>query len=150
MAPIDQAAFQGLVAASPFVAKYGATIDRESAHERITGRLATARAAAAEAAMRDKLEPTTAGGLNTMTPAQQQREIAAPGPGDGSGSKGRRTRARSTGSGGARSREGSPAERRQRDPDRRPGRVTSRLGQDIIRGVFGTIFGGGREPLTRR
>src|SRR5687768_8698853 len=50
MAPIEPAAFQGQVAASPFVAKYGATIDRESAHERITGRIATARAAAAEAA----------------------------------------------------------------------------------------------------
>ena len=59
--------------------KYATAIDRESAHEIITGRIAAARATAAQAAadqaMRAGVPPTTAGGLNTMTPAQQQREI---------------------------------------------------------------------------
>ena len=75
MAPIDAVQFQGRIATSPFQAKYGATVDRDSAHERITARLAAARTAAAEAAMRDGVQPTTAGGLNQMTPAQQRREI---------------------------------------------------------------------------
>ena len=76
MAPVDQATFQGLVAGSPLNAKYGTTVDRDSAHERITARLAAARQAAVEAATRAGLDPTTAGGLNGMTPAQQAREIA--------------------------------------------------------------------------
>ena len=144
MAPIDQAAFQGHVAASPFVAKYGATIDRESAHERITGRLATARAAAAEAAMRDKLEPTTSDGLNTMTPAEQQREIKR----QARAMEAARKAAERERAAQARA-EREAAKARQRSLDnaiRTGGRVvTSKLGQDIIRGVFGTIFGGGRS-----
>src|SRR6476660_4832834 len=76
MAPIPDADFRARIAASPYQAKYGATIDRDSAYERITARIAAARAASAEAAMRAGVEPTTAGGLNTMTPAPQQREIA--------------------------------------------------------------------------
>ena len=76
MAPIDQTTFQGMVAASPFNAKYGTTVDRDSAYERITARLAAARQAAVEAATGQGLDPTTAGGLNQMTPAQQQRELA--------------------------------------------------------------------------
>ena len=143
MAPIEPAAFQGQIAASPFVAKYGATIDRESAHERITGRLASARAAAAEAAVRDRLEPTTADGLNTMTPAQQKREIAR----QARAMEAARKAAERERAAQARA-EREAARARQRSVDnaiRTGGRVvTSRLGQDIIRGVFGTIFGGGR------
>ena len=59
MAPIDEVQFRGRIAASPLQAKYGATVDRDSAHERITARLAAARAAAAEAAMRAGVAPTT-------------------------------------------------------------------------------------------
>ena len=40
MAPIDQTTFQGMVAASPLNTKYGMPIDRDSAYERITARLA--------------------------------------------------------------------------------------------------------------
>ena len=43
-------AIRGVLATSPFLAKYGTTIDRESAHERITGRIATARAAVSPSA----------------------------------------------------------------------------------------------------
>jgi DNA helicase HerA-like ATPase len=143
MAPIEEAAFRERIAASPFVTKYGATIDRESAHERITGRLATARAAAAEAAVRDRLEPTTADGLNTMTPAQQKREIAR----QARAMEAARKAAERERAAQARA-EREAARARQRSVDnaiRTGGRVvSSRLGQDIIRGVFGTIFGGGR------
>ena len=143
MAPIEEAAFRQRIAASPFVTKYGATIDRESAHERITGRLATARAAAADAAVRDRLEPTTADGLNKMTPAQQKREIAR----QARAMEAARKAAERERTAQARV-EREAAKARQRSVDnaiRTGGRVvSSRLGQDIIRGVFGTIFGGGR------
>ena len=152
MAPVDPATFQNLVAASPLHAKYGTLIDRDSAYERITGKLAAAKAAAAaaaqEAATRAGLDPTTAGGLNQMTPAQQQREIA------------RRQREIDA----AQQRAAREAERQQRadakaaaaaakarqrtidSAIRTGGRVvTSRVGQDLIRGIFGTLFGGGRR-----
>src|SRR3954451_579264 len=74
MAPIDAVQFQGRIATSPFAAKYGATVDRDSAYERITARIAAAKAASAaaagDAAMRAGVDPTTATGMNTMTPAQ--------------------------------------------------------------------------------
>ena len=76
MAPIPPEAFNAALVASPFSSKYGATVDRDSAYEMITARLVAARAAAADAAMREGVDPTTATGMNTMTPAQQQREIA--------------------------------------------------------------------------
>ncbi len=144
MAPIDAGEFHGRIATSPYVAKYGATVDRDSAHERITARLASARAAVADVAMRQQVEPTTADGLNTMTAAQQKREIA------------RQARELATARRAAERQraaqakaERDAARARQRSIDnaiRTGGRVaTSRIGQDIIRGVFGTLFGGGRS-----
>ncbi len=144
MAPIDEVQFRGRVATSPFLAKYGATVDRESAHERITGRLAAARAAAADVAMRQQVEPTTTGGLNAMTPAQQKREVAR----QARELAAVRRAAERERAAQARA-ERDAARARQRSVDnviRTGGRVaTSRIGQDIIRGVFGTIFGGGRS-----
>jgi hypothetical protein len=152
MAPVDAATFQNLVAASQLQAKYGTTIDRDSAHERITARLAAAKqaaaTAAAEAATRAGLEPTTATGLNDMTPAQQQREItrqqreieAAQKRAEREAERQRRAEEKAA---------AAAARARQRSIDsavRTGGRViSSRLGQDIIRGIFGTLFGGGRK-----
>ncbi|MFL5673161.1 MAG: helicase HerA-like domain-containing protein [Chloroflexota bacterium] len=145
MAPIDSVQFQGRIATSPFAAKYGATVDRDSAYERITARIAAAKAAtaaaAADAAMRAGVDPTTATGMNTMTPAQQQREIA------------RQARELAAAQKAA-ERERKAQEKAQRDAARAQQKtidtairtggkvVTSRLGQDVIRGVFGTLFGG--------
>ena len=152
MAPIDADAFQAAVAASPFQGKYGATVDRDSAHERITAKIAAARAAAigaaTEAAARAGLEPTTADGLNDMTPAQAERALA------------RQRRELEA----AQKRAEREAERQRRAEEkaaiaaararqktvetaiRTGGKVmTSRLGQDIVRGIFGTLFGGGRS-----
>ncbi|MFL5669351.1 MAG: helicase HerA-like domain-containing protein [Chloroflexota bacterium] len=145
MAPIDAVQFQGRIATSPFAAKYGATVDRDSAYERITARIAAAKAAtaaaAADAAMRAGVDPTTATGMNTMTPAQQQREIA------------RQARELAAAQKAA-ERERKAQEKAQRDAARAQQKtidtairtggkvVTSRLGQDVIRGVFGTLFGG--------
>jgi DNA helicase HerA-like ATPase len=75
MDPLDDDEFQRRVAASPLQTKYGTTMDRDSAYERITARLVNARAAAAEQAARAQMSPTTNAGLNTMTPGQQRREI---------------------------------------------------------------------------
>src|SRR5207237_1624317 len=50
MAALPDADVQARIAASSFSTKYGRTIDRESAYEMITARLAAAKAAAADAA----------------------------------------------------------------------------------------------------
>jgi DNA helicase HerA-like ATPase len=144
MAPIDEVQFQGRIATSPFRAKYGQAIDRESAHEIIQGRLAAAREAAAQAALRGGVPPTTAGGLNTMTPAQQQREVAR--------------QAREMARAQREAERDRKAQERQARTDARAreravasgvrtaGRVlTSRAGQSILRGVFDTILRGGRR-----
>jgi DNA helicase HerA-like ATPase len=152
MAPIDEVTFRGMIATSPLQAKYGETVDRDSAHERITARLAASRdaaaAAAVEAATRAGLDPTTADGLNDMTPAQQQRELArrqreieaARKRAEREAERQRRAEERAA---------ATAARARQRTLDtaiRTGGKVaTSRLGQSIIRGIFGTLFGGGRR-----
>ena len=152
MAPIDEVQFRGRIAMSPFQAKYGVTVDRDSAHERITARLAAAKQAAnqsaVDAAMRAGVDPTTATGMNTMTPAQQAREIARQQREYEAAQKAavreaeRQRKAEEKAAVTA-------ARQRQKTVDtaiRTGGKVaTSRLGQDIIRGVFGTLFGGGKS-----
>jgi hypothetical protein len=144
MEPLGEAAFQQLVAAGSLAAKYGATVDRDSAYERIHARLRAARAAAGQAAAAQHMPPTTNSGLNTMTPAQQRREIQR---------QAREMRAAEKAAERERKRREAEARRearaRQRSIDnavRTGGRViTSRAGQSILRGVFDTIFGGGRR-----
>ena len=144
MGPIDEVQFRGRIATSPYLAKYGATVDRDSAHELISRRLASARAAAAEAVLRDRVAPTTADGLNTMTPAQQQREIARQARAMAAAQRAAERERKAQAAAVAR------AERaRQKTLEtaiRTGGRVvTSRLGQDLVRGIFGTLFGGGKN-----
>ena len=148
MAPIDEVQFRGRIATSPFQAKYGVTVDRDSAYERITARLAAARQTTVDAAMRAGVNPTTAAGMNTMTPAQQQREMARQ-------QREYETAQRAAAREAERQRKAedraavTEARQRQKTVDtaiRTGGKVvSSRLGQDIIRGVFGTLFGGGRR-----
>ncbi|HET8785263.1 MAG TPA: helicase HerA-like domain-containing protein [Candidatus Limnocylindrales bacterium] len=148
MAPIDQTTFQGMVAGSPLNTKYGTTVDRDSAHERITARLSAARQAAVEAATRQGLDPTTAGGLNGMTPAQQQRELARQQREIEAAQK-RAAREEERQRRAAEKAAAAEARARQKTIDtaiRTGGKVvSSRLGQDVIRGIFGTLFGGGRR-----
>jgi hypothetical protein len=144
MAPIDERQFRGRIAVSPLSTKYGATVDRESAHELITARLAAARAAAAAAARGAAPGTPTDPAAGTMTPAQQRREIE----------RLAREQARAQRD-AERERKAQAAERARAERDRQRsidnairtgGRVvTSRIGQDLLRGVFGTIFGGGRR-----
>jgi DNA helicase HerA-like ATPase len=144
MAALPDADLQARIAASSFSTKYGQTVDRESAYEMITARIASAKAAAAAAAAQAAtaagVPPTAAGGLNTMTPAQQQREVARQAR-EMAAAQRAADRARAAAERQAR------ADARARDRMvttgvRTAGRVvTSRLGQDLIRGVFGTLFG---------
>ena len=151
MAPLPPADLQAKIAASLLATGYATAVDRESAHEIITGRIAAAHAAAAnqasQGAMHDRVSPTTSGGLNTMTPAQQEREIA------------RRSREMAAAEKAAERQRQAEARRqaslervRQADARRRERQVeqairtggkvvTSKAAQDIIRGVFGTLFG---------
>jgi hypothetical protein len=149
MAALDSATFQARVAAGSLGAKYTTRVDRESAHEMITARVqqaqATAATAAAAAASGGGPSAGTVGTPPTggMTPAQYQREIARQ-------AKQARDIARQEREAAAEAkrqrREAATAER-QRDRMvetgvRTAGRViTSRAGQDVIRGVFGVLFG---------
>jgi len=152
MSPVEEVVFRGHIAMSPLFAKYGTTVDRDSAHERITARIAAARqasiAAVQDAAIRAGVDPTTAAGMNSMTPAQVEREIArqqkeieaAQKRAEREAERQRRAEEKAA---------AAEAKARQRSIDsaiRTGGKVvSSRLGQDIIRGVFGTLFGGGKS-----
>ncbi len=141
MSPLDEVQFHGRIAMSPIQAKYGATIDRDSAYERITARLEAAKAASAAAAVQAGVDPTTAAGMPTMTAAQQQREIARQAREIAAAQKAAERKRKAEAKANA-----DAAKARQRSIDnaiRTGGKVaTSRLGQDVIRGVFGTLFGG--------
>ncbi|MEX2011368.1 MAG: helicase HerA-like domain-containing protein [Chloroflexota bacterium] len=144
MAPIDEVQLQGRIATSPFRAKYGQAIDRESAHEIIQGRLAAARELAVQSSIREGVAPTTAGGLNTMTPAHQQREVARQAREmareQREAERLRRAQQREE-QAAARSRERAVA-----TGVRTAGRVlTSRAGQSFLRGLFDTLLRGGRK-----
>jgi hypothetical protein len=152
MAPVEEVVFRGHIAMSPLFAKYGTTVDRDSAHERITAKIAAARDAAIkatqEAAMRAGVDPTTAAGMNSMTPAQldremkrQQKELEAAQKAAAREAE-RQRRAEEKAAAAA-----SKARAKQIDTAIRTGGniVTSRAGQDLIRGIFGTLFGGGKS-----
>jgi hypothetical protein len=148
MAPMPPDQFAAAVAASTFPSKYGATVDRDSAHERITARLAAARQASVDAATRAGMDPTTAGGLNTMTDAQAKREMARQQKAI-EAAQARATREAERQRRADEKAAAAEAKARQKTIDtalRTGGKVaTSRLGQDIIRGVFGVLFGGGKS-----
>jgi hypothetical protein len=148
MAPLSAEEIAAIVAASPFALKYNTTVDPESAHEIITARLTNAKAAAATAAaetqLRDQVSPTTSDGLGTMTAAQQRREIE------------RRAReleaARRAAERERKAQEKQAAalererQRTMRATVNTVGKVIGSRGtQSLIRGVFDTIFGGGKR-----
>jgi hypothetical protein len=133
MERLDDAEFRLRVSQSQLQAKYSTPMDRDSAYERITARLTNARAAAAAQAAREQMSPTTNAGLNTMTPAQQRREVQ------------RQVREAKAAQKAA-EREARAHQRSIDSAIRTGGRViTSRAGQSLLRGVFDTIFGGGRH-----
>ena len=101
-----------------------------------------------DAAIRAGVDPTTAAGMNSMTPAQVERELKRQQKAiDAAQAKAAREAERQR---RAEEKAAQVAARdRQRTIDtaiRAGGKVaSSRLGQDILRGVFGTLFGGGKS-----
>jgi len=144
MAALPDADLQVRIASASLRAKYGQTVDRQSAYEIITARLVAAKQAAADAAAQGALAagvpPTTATGLNTMTPAEQQREVRCQ-------AKEMAAAERAAEKARAAAQRQARADARARDRMvetgvRTAGRVvTSKAGQDLLRGVFGTLFG---------
>ena len=147
MAPLDDVQFHGRIATSPLQARYATALDRESAHEILSAKLAAARSAAQSSVVADRPAATGAASSASaasgggMTAAQRRelerrqreidREIARA---DREAERRRR----------AAEREARAAERaRQRTIDtgiRTAGRVlTSRAGQSILRGIFDTL-----------
>ncbi len=157
MAPLTDPELAQLIAASQLNARYGAAVDRESAHEIITARLAAARQAA-EAAAGAAAGASAAGtGASAGAPATSpyggmtRREYEAQIRREAREAERERNRQirEAERERKAQERERKAAERaRQRSVDsaiRTGGRViTSRAGQSLIRGVFDTIFGGKR------
>jgi len=144
MAPISEEEFSARVAESPLVATYGTPVDPESAYEMITARLQAARAAVEQDAMREQVSPTTNSGLNTMTPAQQRREMQRQArelrEAQKAADRQRREQAK----------EQARIERERQETMQTAIRtggdiLTSRTGQSVLRGIFGTIFGGGKS-----
>ncbi len=124
----------------------GGPRQRARAHHGTASRLPAQRPL--EAATRAGLDPTTAGGLNDMTPAQQARELAR----QQKAIEAAEVRAKREAERQRKADEKAAvaaAKARQKTIDtalRTGGKVaTSRLGQDVIRGVFGVLFGGGKS-----
>jgi uncharacterized protein len=143
MAALADADLQARIATGSLKAKYGQSIDRQSAYEIITGRIAAAKQAAADAATQQAVAaglPAPAPGAAPMTAAQQQREIQRQAK-EMAAQQRAEERARAVAERQAR------ADARARDRMietgvRSAGKVlSSRTGQDLIRGVFGTLFG---------
>ena len=93
--------------------------------------------------MRAGVDPTTATGMNTMTPAQQKREIQRQAREMAAAQKAaeRERKAQDKAA-----KDAARAQQRSIDNAIRTGGrvVTSRVGQDLVRGIFGTLFGGGK------
>ena len=147
MAPLSEQELSQLMAGSQLYAHYATGVDRESAHEIITARLAAAHQAAATAAGVQVPAGGSGQPYGGMTQAQYDREIRRQAT---EAEKARQREMREVErERKAQAREQKAAERdRQRTINtgiRTAGRVvTSRVGQSLIRGVFDTIFGRGR------
>jgi DNA double-strand break repair helicase HerA and related ATPase len=126
MGTLDPADFQARVAAGPLAAKYGQTIDRDSAHEMLGRRLEAARSGVAAA---PAVSPTTAGGLNQMTPSQQEAEIK----------RQRNEAVRQERAQRAAREDAERQERTRRREEERAARQRERIAGQVIRGVFGVL-----------
>lgn len=161
MAALDAAVFRQMVAASPLQPKYGKSIDRQSAHEIITGRIQSARTAAAQAA--EAAAGVSVGGQargadgGPMTAAEHRRVQRAETEAEyrrirmeREAAEAQRRADRQAATDQRRDQREAEAAARRREREitatvRTVGRVaTSRTGQSIIRTIFGTLFGGKR------
>ena len=142
---LDTVRFQGLVASGSLRPKYGTTVDRQSAYEMITARIQAAQAAAAAPAAAPGGVP--GGGVPAATPGQvtmtqaeynrQVRDLArAAAQAQKAADQAQRAQQRAQAQAAA-------AQKREETQILRSGTrlVTSSVGQSLIRGVFGTLFG---------
>jgi hypothetical protein len=144
MAALDPAGQAQLRAGSLLQARYGQRTDPQSAHEILSAKIQAARDAAAAAAGASGAP----GAPGSMTPAQYQREVqrqAREQAQEIARAQREAERRRK-----AAAKEAAQAQRqRERMVEtgvRTAGKVlTSRAGQSLLRGVFGTLFGGGRS-----
>jgi DNA helicase HerA-like ATPase len=152
MAALDPADLQGRIAVSAIYAKYGQTVDPQSAHEIITARIAAAKAAADAAIAAGPggaagAMPTDATATTASSIARQQQEMVRAAR-EQAREEARQQRDAEKARRAAQ-RDAAAAERqRERMMEtgvRTAGRViSSSAGQSLLRGVFGTLFGGGR------
>ena len=142
MAALDPAAFQALVSAATLRAKYGITVDRQSAHEMITARIQSAQQAAAQQA--GQAAPAPGASVQTpMTADQYQREVRRQAQ---EMAREQREADRQARADRREEQQTARAQERQREQIMRTGTriLTSRAGQDVLRTVFGTLFGSKR------
>ena len=141
MSALDPAAFQGLVAAGSLKAKYGTTVDRQSAHEMITARIQSAQQAAAQQA--EQSAPTGEASGQAPTAAQYERDVRRQAE---EMAKEQRQADRQARADARAQQQAARAEERRREQIMRTGTriLTSRAGQDVLRTVFGTLFGSKR------
>jgi hypothetical protein len=137
MAAIPLAEVQSRIAASPLHEKYATPIDRDSAHEIISARIEAAKAAAVGAA-------AGAASGEPLSPAAERKAIEA------RAKELERIRREAERQAKAQAKAEAAAarerERTIREAMKAGSRVaTSRAGQDLLRGVLGTLFGGGRK-----
>ena len=157
MAPMTPQEIAAMVALSPLATRYGEAVDPQSAHEIITARIQAAHAAVAAAAGGGAMTGgVPMGGVpvggapapGAMTQAQYQREIARQVREAAAQQRAadREAAAQARAQRAAQKDAQRAARQREREIStgiNTAGRVlTSRAGQSIIRGVFGTIFGG--------
>ena len=142
MAALDPAAFQALVSAATLRAKYGITVDRQSAHEMITARIQSAQQAAAQQA--GQAAPAPGASVQTpMTADQYQRDVRRQAQ---EMAREQREADRQARADRRAEQQTARAQERQREQIMRTGTriLTSRAGQDVLRTVFGTLFGSKR------
>ncbi|WP_296140395.1 helicase HerA-like domain-containing protein [uncultured Tessaracoccus sp.] len=133
-APADEA--QRLVQASPLLARYGESVDRESAYEILTGRMAAA-AKEAEAAARadeDAAERARVEAEQAKIEAQQRKEYER-----AEKELERQRRADERRYEQQRAREERERERARRERDRTVQRITTTVGRELVRGLFGIL-----------
>ena len=137
MAPMPPELLRHHVQASPLYATYAQVIDRESAHEVLAGRIAAAKAAAGVGA------PVPGGGTPAGASTAEAREIERARRAAEREAERRATAAEREAKAEAKRRASaeSAARRRAEQDARRRGRMLEDLGEDVIRGVFGTLFG---------
>jgi len=158
MAALDPAAVQAAIMASPFRAKYGTTVDRQSAHEIITARIMAARTAAAQAAETAAGIPVGGQPAGAAGPPMSRSDQRAVQRAESEAEWARRrqdreaaaaARAEASAQRAAQKRAEADARRHDREVQstiRTVGRVAgSRTGQSIIRGILGGLFGGGKK-----